>query len=147
MPALAAILVLLAASSSASAQTSVRVEFTAEGECVVTAAGPTGRASVKSPLRTSELKCVVPVPRAAGAVNLEVALPPGVERPTGAFPRLAWAERDGRWVGAASLPAAPAFVRVPDTARGARRERVLDLLVLAGALLGAVWAVAKSRAP
>ncbi len=147
MPALAAILVLLAASSSASAQTSVRVEFTAEGECVVTAAGPTGRASVKSPLRTSELKCVVPVPRDAGAVDLEVVMPPGEARPAGAFPRLAWTERDGRWVGTASLPAAPAFVRVPDAARGARRERVLDLVVLAGALLGAVWAVRKGRAP
>ena len=142
-----AVCVLLGVAAGARAQTSVKVEFTAAGECAVTAAGPTGRASVKSPLRTSELKCVVPVPREAGAVDLEVVMPPGEARPAGAFPRLAWTERDGRWVGTASLPAAPAFVRVPDAARGARRERVLDLVVLAGALLGAVWAVRKGRAP
>ena len=142
-----AVCVLLGVAAGARAQTSVKVEFTAAGECAVTAAGPTGRASVKSPLRTSELKCVVPVPRDAGAVDLEVVMPPGASRPAGGFPRLAWTERDGRWVGTASLPAAPAFVRVPDAARGARRERVLDLLVLAGALLGAVWAVRKGRAP
>jgi len=138
---------LLSCSATARAQTTVRVEFTAAGECAVTAQGPTGRAAMKSPLRDDELTCVVPVPRAAGAVDLEVLMPPGAARPSGAFPRLAWAERDGRWVGVASLPAAPAFVRVPDPARGARGERVLDLLVLAGALLGAVWAVRKGRAP
>jgi len=147
MAALAAILVLLSAAPGARAQTSVRVEFTAAGECAVTAVGPTGRAGMKSPLRTSELKCLIPVPRDAGAVDLEVLMPPGASRPAGAFPRLAWTERDGRWLGAASLPAAPAFVRVPEPDRGALRERVLDVLVLAGALLGAVWSVRKGRAP
>ncbi len=139
--------ILLSFSANARTQTTVRVEFTAAGECAVTAAGPTGRAGVKSPLRDAELKCIVPLPRDAGAVDLEVVMPPGAARPAGAFPRLAWTERDGRWVGVASLPAAPAFVRVPDPARGAMGERVLDLLVLAGALLGAVWAVRKGRAP
>ena len=138
---------LLVLSASARTQTSIRVEFTAAGECAVTAAGPTGRASMKSPLRGTDLKCVVPLPRDAGAVDLEVRMPPGAARPAGAFPRLAWAERDGRWVGVASLPAAPAFVRVPDPARGAFRERVLDLLVLGGALLGAVWAIRRGRVP
>ena len=74
---LAVVLVLLTASSGARAQTSVRVEFTSAGECAVTAQGPTGRAGMKSPLRGAELKCLIPLPRDAGAVELEVVMPSG----------------------------------------------------------------------
>jgi len=139
--------ILLSSSATARTQTTVRVEFTSSGECAVAAQGPTGRASFKSPLRSAELKCLIVLPRDAGAVDLQVWMPPGSARPAGAFPNLRWSERDGRWVGTARLPSAPAFVRVPEPGRGAWRERALDLLVLAGALLGAVWAVRKGRAP
>jgi len=141
-----AVCVLLSVSPGARAQTSIRVEFTAAGECAVTTGGPSGRANVRYPRRTPELRCVVPSPREPGEVDLEVVLPPGAARPSGEFPRLAWSERDGRWVGAARLPAPPGFVRVPDADAG-RRARTLDLLVIAGAVLGALWAVAKGRAP
>lgn len=140
------ILSLLSTASSARAQTSIRVEFTAAGECAVTTGGPSGRANVKYPRRTPELRCVVPSTRAPGVVDLEVVLPPGAARPSGEFPRLAWSERDGRWVGVARLPAPPGFVRVPDAGAGLRTP-LLDLLVIAGAVLGALWAVGRGRAP
>ncbi len=135
-----------AGAAAADAQTHVRVEFTAAGECAVTTTGPAGHANVRYPRRTAEMKCVVPTTVKPGAVALEVVLPPGAARPSGEFPRLDWTDAGGRWVGTASLPAPPAFVRIPDPATGGRLARLLDLLVLAGAAVGAVWAVARGRA-
>jgi hypothetical protein len=137
---------VLAVAAAAGAQTRIRVEFTAAGECAVTTRGPGGHANVRYPRRTAEMKCVVPTTLKPGAVDLEVVLPPGAPRPAGEFPRLDWAESDGRWVGTASLPAPPAFVRIPDPVTGGRLAHWLDLLVLAGAGIGAVWAVARGRA-
>lgn len=142
---------LLSLSSlSAQAQTSIRVEFTASGECVVGTSGPNGRANVTYPRRTPELRCAIPSlaePPSGGDVDLEVMLPPGLARPAGAFPQLQWSLRDGRWVGAARLDGAPAFVRIPpQTGRVRWRTRVLDALVLTVTALAIGWSIARGRA-
>jgi hypothetical protein len=71
-----------------------------------------------------------------------VVLPQG-EVPSGAdFPRLAWTERDGHWVGSASLPAAPSFVRVPRNGSGAARfARLLDWAALAATAIAILWTI------
>lgn len=129
-------------------QTRIRVEFAPGGDCIVSVVGARGRASVTYPRRTAEWRCAVPAlaDTAGGgaSVVLEVWLPGGAARPVGEFPRLAWARRDGRWVGAARLAAPPAFVRVPTPGRAAW-WRAVDLAVLAAALAAGLWSVIRGR--
>jgi len=138
---------LLVVSGTAWAQTTIRVEFTVDGDCEVTTRGPSGRASVRHRRAGPDLRCAVPSLTDPGAVVLTVALPPGEVRPTGEFPRLEWAQDRDQWVGVAAMPGPPAFVYVPSDTSGRRRARWLDLMVLAGAGLGGAWSVAKGRAP
>jgi hypothetical protein len=142
-------ILLLLLSPSLLSQTRVRVEFSPNGDCIVTASGPHGRANVTYPRRTAELRCAVPAlsqtPGPEG-VMLEVALPPGLGRPSGEFPRLEWRERDGRWVGAAALDGSPAFVRIPPpSGPGRSRGRMLDVIMLAATVLAVAWSVVRGR--
>jgi hypothetical protein len=88
----------------------------------------------------SEYRCPIRSRPRGRPIALTVILPPG-ESPAGAdFPRLAWAERDTRWIGTASLPSAPAFVRVPTSGSGAvRRTRLLDWAALAATAIAVAW--------
>ncbi len=90
---------------------------------------------------SSEFRCVVSPPR-SGPIRLSVVLPQG-EAPSGAeFPRLAWTERDGSWIGSASLPAAPSFVRIPKNGSGAAgRARLLDWAALAATAIAILWTI------
>jgi hypothetical protein len=94
------------------------VDFTADGRCAVNTQGDAYRADLSylPPAGLSpafELRCAVPGPPKGQPVVLQVDLPPGVAPAGGEFPQLVWHERNHRWSGEASLPAAPAFVRVP----------------------------------
>jgi hypothetical protein len=88
----------------------------------------------------SEYRCPIRSRPRPLPVKLTVILPPG-ETPAGAdFPRLAWTERDSHWMGTASLPSAPAFVRVPTSRSGAsRRARMLDWAALAATAIAVAW--------
>jgi hypothetical protein len=125
----------------------VKIELRDGGRCTVTTHdGSSGSDQVidvpgaASP--PSEYRCAIsPVPRGR-AVQLSVVLPQG-ETPSGAeFPRLAWTERDGRWIGTAALPAAPSFVRVPKSGSAApRRARLLDWAALAATAIAIAWTI------
>lgn len=87
-------------------------------------------------------ECDVPAVAPGAGVDLVVILPSGAARPTAVFPRLDWTERGGRWTGTASLPAAPAFVRVAGpTDSLARRARWLDVFALAATALAILWTI------
>lgn len=130
----------------AAAEVRLSVEFTEAGECLVSGAGGGYRSTLKYPRRTAEMRCAVPAAPGAEPVVLEVRLPPGLARPSGEFPQLAWAERDGRWVGTARLPGPPAFVRVTGpSGRGAWLERVLDALVVVATAVAILWSLIRGR--
>jgi hypothetical protein len=125
----------------------INVEFLADGRCVVSVKGDESRPDpmAGAPGRsspTSEYRCAMPSAPRGRPVELTVILP-GDETPSGAgFPRLAWAERDRRWIGTASLPAAPAFVRLPKSgSSAARRARLLDATALAATVVAIVWTI------
>ena len=125
----------------------IDVEFLADGRCVVSVKGDESRrdAVEGAPGRSSpasEYRCAMPSAPRGRPVELTVTLP-GDETPSGAgFPRLAWAERDRRWIGTASLPAAPAFVRVAKSgSSAARRAQLLDATALAATVVAIVWTI------
>jgi hypothetical protein len=93
----------------------------------------------------SEYRCPIRVRPRGRSIALTVILPSG-EAPAGAdFPRLAWTERDTRWIGTASLPSAPAFVRVPkNDSDASRRARWLDWAALAATAIAVAWALVYS---
>jgi len=93
----------------------VDVEFLADGRCAVTAAGEGVHASITyRPSDVPGRRCAMPPVPAGRAVDLEVRLPRGAAPAGRDFPRLTWIEQDAGWVGTAALPAAPAFVSVPE---------------------------------
>lgn len=113
--------------AAGAAEIGLTVEFLADGRCSVNAAGPgfhAGMAYLPSPAApmASGRRCVVPSAPRGVPVRLTVRLPSGAARPDDEFPRVSWREQDGRWIGTASLPAAPAFVSVsgPGAAAPAR---------------------------
>jgi len=128
-----AVLLCLGASASVAAavqpppnaRIGISVAFQSDGSCVVSIND--GRA-----LRTTasggggvpgtDLECQVPSVTARSGVDLTVMLPGDFSPLQSDFPRLSWALRDSHWVGTAALPAAPAFVRVPQP--NGRRPRV-----------------------
>ena len=133
---------------TAVAETRIHVEFTPDDDCVVSTTAGSSRASVTYPRRTTEMRCAVPALAEAtgGEVDLEVVLAPGQGRPVDSFPRLAWSERDGRWVGTGRLDGAPAFVRIaPDWGLHRWRTRALDLTVLMATLTAIVWSIVRGR--
>jgi len=96
----------------------IEVRFLADGRCAVTAEGDhfhAGMTYLPSPAISpaAELRCTVPSAPRGQAVELTVRLPRGAAPAGDDFPRLAWTRHDYLWVGTASLPAAPAFVSVP----------------------------------
>ena len=95
----------------------------------------------------SEYRCPIRSRPRGRPIALTVILPPG-ESPAGAdFPRLAWAERDARWMGTALLPSAPAFVRVPTSGSAAPgRARLLDWAALAATAIAVAWTLVYSAA-
>jgi hypothetical protein len=101
-----------------------------------------------TPIATAEpagddFVCSLPDVPPRRAVDLEVILPAGTAPSSADFPRLAWIERGGRWTGTASLPSAPAFVRVGGpSGRLARRARWLDVAALAGTFGAILWTLA-----
>jgi hypothetical protein len=107
----------------------IGVTFLPDGRCAVTGEGEHFRASMTylpSPAGAAAgLRCAVPDSPKGREVELTVTLPPGAVPAGGEFPRLRWSEHDGRWRGVASLPAAPAFVSVPQ-GRAAGPARWLD---------------------
>jgi hypothetical protein len=125
----------------------VKIEFSAGGRCTVTTGDQSSRSDrlVDVPVAApdpSEYRCAIQSAPRGQAVQLSVILPQGETPSDAGFPRLAWAERDGRWIGTASLPAAPSFVRVP--ARGSSapgRARMLDWTVLAATAIAIAWTI------
>ena len=128
----------------------MKVDFRSGGRCTVIAHDESPRSDrvvdVPGPAVPFEYRCALLAQPRGRAIELAVLLPAG-ETPAGAdFPRLEWAERDGRWVGSASLPAAPAFVRVP--VRGStspRRARLLDWAALAATAIAVAWTLRYCR--
>jgi len=136
------------AQQTAFAETRIRVEFKPDDECAVSTTAANGRASVTYPRRTTEMRCAVPsfAQAPAGDVELEVVLLPGQGRPVDAFPRLDWAERDGRWVGTGRLDGVPAFVRIaPDWGPQRWRTLALDVTVVAATALAILWSIIRGR--
>ena len=95
---------------------------------------------------TSELRCAIPPVPEGLAVDLTVTLPRGVAPSGDDSPRLAWTERDYRWIGTASLPTAPAVVRIPESwnpsafrARLFRWTGIGALCALVGLLIVFIW--------
>ncbi len=129
------------------ADTHVRIdlEFLADGRCAITGSGESYRANLTyTPTTpgapTAEFRCTIPSPPRGRAVELTVRLPRGAAPAPGDFPRFNWTSTDGRWTGTVSLPAAPAFVRVPEVASaGARRARWLDVSALIAIVLAVGW--------
>ena len=119
----------------------ITIEFRAGRQCTVTMLVP----GPSSP--ASEYRCPIRSRPRGRPIALTVILPPG-ESPAGAdFPRLAWAERDARWMGTASLPSAPAFVRVPTSGSAAPgRARLLDWAALAATAIAVAWTLVYSAA-
>ena len=122
----------VAAARAAAAAAPVRIDvaFLDDGRCSVAAEGDGFRANLTylpSPALSaaSELRCTSPASPTGRAVDLTVRLPRGTASAGSDFPRLAWVQRDGVWVGTVSLPAAPAFVSVPQ-AGAAAPARWLD---------------------
>ncbi len=146
------LLIAMGLAPAAVAATSVRVEFTSDGRCQIRGSGPSFRADLSYPRRTAELKCALPGGAPGEPVVLEVVLPAAVRpsshpRPVGEFPRLEWRQQQGGWIGDATLPAMPAFVRVPaDTGLTARLTRRLDAAALLAAAIAIVWSLARGRA-
>jgi hypothetical protein len=94
----------------------VAVEFLPDGRCSIREVGNGFRADLTylPPASSSpDLRCTIPSPPKGYEVDLVVRLPPDLQPGAGEFPRLTWREEDGRWSGSAALPAAPAFVHVP----------------------------------
>jgi hypothetical protein len=106
--------------STIGARAQIHVEFLADGRCTVSATGE-GFHSIltylpQTPVSpTSELRCAIPPVPEGLQVDLTVTLPRGVAPSRDDSPRLSWTERDYRWIGTASLPAAPAVVRIPES--------------------------------
>ncbi len=120
----------VARAASAAAPVRIDIAFLDDGRCSVVAEGDGFRANLTylpSPALSpaSELRCTIPASPKGRPVDLTVRLPRGAASAGSDFPRLAWVERDGVWVGTASLPAAPAFVSVPQ-AGAAAPARWLD---------------------
>jgi len=95
---------------------SVSVDFLADGRCVVrTAASGDG-----SPPSGGGFRCPLPAAEWRGQpIALRVTLPPGADRGRDEFPQMRWTRAEQQWVGTASLPAPPAFVRVPQSSSAA----------------------------
>ena len=124
----------------------VKVVFRAGGRCTVTAhdesSGSIRVVDVPGPEVPFEYRCAMFSQPRGRPIELSVVMPEG-EAPAGAeFPRLDWTERDGQWTGTASLPAAPAFVRVPVSGSGApRRARLLDWAALTATAIAIAWTI------
>ena len=87
----------------------VSVDFLADGRCVISTSVP----AISPPPAGADFRCPLPASEWPGqAIELRVALPPGADHGRGEFPQLTWRRVDQRWVGTASLPSSPAFVRV-----------------------------------
>lgn len=130
--------------SAIGARAQIHVEFLADGRCTVSATGE-GFHSILTYLPQTELsptsglrRAIPPVPEGL-QVDLTVTLPRGVAPSRDDSPRLSWTESDYRWIGTASLPAAPAVVRIPESGnRSAFRARLLRWTAVgaAGAMAG-----------
>jgi hypothetical protein len=125
----------------------VQIEFRAGGRCTITIRDEVARSDrvvdVPGPAAPpSEYRCAILAVPSGRPIRLSVMLPPG-DRPSGTeFPRLVWTEHDGRWIGSASLPAAPAFVRVAKSGSAAAgRARVLDWAALAATITAIAWTI------
>ena len=101
---------------AAPAAVRIDVEFLADGRCAVAAEGDGVHANViYLPPPASSLRCAIPPSPKGRPVDLTVRLPRGVAPGGYDFPRLTWIEQDAGWIGTAALPAAPAFVSVPQS--------------------------------
>jgi hypothetical protein len=105
----------------------VTVRFEAGGSCSVAIAGTAALRSSRPDQPAlapgAGFDCPIPPIPAGPAVNVIVLLPDGRLPSSAEFPRLSWQQRDGRWVGTTTLPAAPAFVRVPQAGDSSVRDR------------------------
>ena len=144
-PAVVAVLLASMCAASPARAADVRVEFRAGGRCTVWTHDESERSDhvddVPGPESMPfEYRCALRSRPRGRPIELSVIMPQG-ETPAGAeFPRLVWTERDGRWIGTASLPAAPAFVRVPTSGSAApRRARLLDWAALTATVIAIVW--------
>jgi hypothetical protein len=138
--------VFSAVSSASPPAISVKVDFRDGGRCTVIAHDENPRSDrvidVPGPAAPFEYRCAVAAQPRGRPIELSVLLPPGAVPAGAEFPRLSWAERDGRWIGTASLPAAPAFVRVPTIGSAApRRARLLDWAALAATAIAIAWTI------
>ena len=92
----------------------IDVEFLADGRCAVAAEGERVHAKVTYlPPPASGRRCAIPPSPKGKPVDLTVRLPRGAAPGGYDFPRLTWIQQDSGWIGTAALPAAPAFVSVP----------------------------------
>jgi hypothetical protein len=100
--------------SAAPGTVRIDVEFLADGRCAVAAEGESVHSKVTYlPPPASSLRCAIPPSPKGKPVDLSVRLPRGAAPGGYDFPRLTWIQQDAGWIGTAALPAAPAFVSVP----------------------------------
>jgi hypothetical protein len=122
----------------------IDVEFLADGRCTVAATGHAFHSNLtykpQKPSPTLELRCAIPPVPDAVSVELIVTLPAGMAPARGdEEPLLAWTQRGSRWIGTASLAAAPLLVRVPEAGgRTGRRARALRWVVVLACLVTAM---------
>ena len=152
VPRAAIALALLSAANAAFATTSestpvrIGVEFFADGRCRVAGDGVDGVERVIDPPPSidaaSDLRCAIRSVPKGRSVDLTVTMPAGAAPSRGDFTRLIWTRRGSQWTGTATLPAAPAFVRVPhDGSAAAARARALDWLALGAAAVAIAWSL------
>jgi hypothetical protein len=128
--------------SGSGAGAQIRVEFLPDGRCTVSATGEGFHSNLTYLPQTkaspaTELRCAIPPVPEGLQVDLTVMLPRGFAPSSDDLPHLSWIERDSRWVGTASLPTAPAVVRIPEAGNRALLRWILlgAAVAFAGILL------------
>jgi hypothetical protein len=120
LPVALALCIARAATLFAADAVRIDVEFRADGRCAVAATGEGVHAALTyAPWSSSGPRCAVPPIPKGRTVELTVRVPAAAVPSDSAFPRLSWRQADNGWIGTATLPAAPAFVRVPPTGAAA----------------------------
>jgi hypothetical protein len=117
--ALGASLFIASAAAADAGRAELSVEFRADGQCAVKAAGEGVHAQMTympppSARTSGEFRCAVPPLPGGRTVDLRVLLAPGARPGGSGTPPLMWIEQEGRWRGSGSFAAIPDVIVVPD---------------------------------
>jgi hypothetical protein len=114
----APLLAVLALTAQTPGMVNIQVDFLQDGRCTVSAAAQDFHSTLTYAPKPGDegdaFRCALPPVPGGRPVELSVTLAPD-GRPSGrGAPRLDWTAKEGRWVGTASLAAAPEVIVVED---------------------------------